>query len=127
MGQLVSKVADNEHCISAKSPMRQMHSQNKKCTALVQVEQVELPSRKVVCTVVLISYFLVTAGVAYDIINEPPALGAESDPVTGQTPATRQPGMLMFETAGLTLVVVFGTLPASQSDTSGAVLSAHSF
>jgi hypothetical protein len=31
-----------------------------------------------------VSYFFVTAGIAYDIINEPPAFGAEQDPVTGQ-------------------------------------------
>jgi hypothetical protein len=32
---------------------------------------------------VLVSYFFVTAGIAYDIINEPPAIGARQDPVTG--------------------------------------------
>lgn len=33
---------------------------------------------------VLGSYFLVTSGVAYDIINEPPAVGVQPDPVTGR-------------------------------------------
>jgi hypothetical protein len=32
---------------------------------------------------VILSYFLVTAGIAYDIINEPPAIGGEMDEVTG--------------------------------------------
>lgn len=32
----------------------------------------------------LASYLVVTCGVAYDIINEPPAFGAERDPATGQ-------------------------------------------
>ncbi|KAG2439347.1 hypothetical protein HXX76_004706 [Chlamydomonas incerta] len=41
------------------------------------------PSPMFVCTLVLVSYFFVTAGVAYDIINEPPAVGATTDPVTG--------------------------------------------
>jgi hypothetical protein len=34
--------------------------------------------------VVLLSYFFVTSGIAYDIINEPPAVGGEPDPVTGR-------------------------------------------
>jgi hypothetical protein len=33
---------------------------------------------------VLISYFFITAGIAYDIIHEPPAVGAHPDPVTGK-------------------------------------------
>jgi hypothetical protein len=33
---------------------------------------------------VLVSYFLVTSGVAYDIINEPPAVGTQPDPLTGK-------------------------------------------
>ncbi|PNH12787.1 hypothetical protein TSOC_000272 [Tetrabaena socialis] len=41
------------------------------------------PSPMMVCTFVLASYFFVTAGVAYDIINEPPAVGAHTDPETG--------------------------------------------
>ncbi|KXZ52799.1 hypothetical protein GPECTOR_8g186 [Gonium pectorale] len=41
------------------------------------------PSPMLVCTLVLVSYFFVTAGVAYDIINEPPAIGGTTDPVTG--------------------------------------------
>lgn len=48
-----------------------------------QVEEFELPSPRTVCFFVLVSYFFVTAGVAYDIINEPPAIGARQDPVTG--------------------------------------------
>jgi hypothetical protein len=32
---------------------------------------------------VVLSYFIVTAGIAYDMINEPPAIGATTDPVTG--------------------------------------------
>lgn len=30
-----------------------------------------------------VSYFFVTSGIAYDIIQEPPAFGAEQDPKTG--------------------------------------------
>lgn len=37
-----------------------------------------------VFALVLFSYFIVTSGVAYDIINEPPAVGAQPDPVTGK-------------------------------------------
>ncbi|GIL46713.1 hypothetical protein Vafri_3629 [Volvox africanus] len=41
------------------------------------------PSPMLICTLVLVSYFFVTAGIAYDIINEPPAVGGQTDPVTG--------------------------------------------
>jgi len=50
----------------------------------MQVEEFELPSPRTVCMLVLLSYFFVTAGIAYDIINEPPAIGARQDPVTGE-------------------------------------------
>lgn len=53
-------------------------------THIKQVEEFELPSPRTVCFFVLVSYFFVTAGVAYDIINEPPAIGAQQDPVTGR-------------------------------------------
>ena len=43
------------------------------------------PAPMTMCTFVLISYFIVTAGIAYDIINEPPAIGGHPDPVTGET------------------------------------------
>lgn len=49
-----------------------------------KVEEFELPSPRTVCMLVLLSYFFVTAGIAYDIINEPPAIGARQDPVTGK-------------------------------------------
>jgi hypothetical protein len=49
----------------------------------LQVEEFELPKASTVCSLVILSYFLVTAGIAYDIINEPPAIGGEQDPVTG--------------------------------------------
>lgn len=52
---------------------------------LLQVEDVELPKASTVCWLVLISNFLVTAGIAYDIINEPPAIGATQDEVTGKS------------------------------------------
>ncbi len=42
------------------------------------------PSPMLVLVLVLASYFFVTAGIAYDIINEPPAVGATTDPVTGE-------------------------------------------
>lgn len=54
------------------------------CYQPTQVEEFELPSPKTVCFFVLLSYFFVTAGIAYDIINEPPAIGARQDPVTGE-------------------------------------------
>jgi hypothetical protein len=47
------------------------------------VEEFELPKASTVCSLVILSYFLVTAGIAYDIINEPPAIGGEMDEVTG--------------------------------------------
>lgn len=34
---------------------------------------------------VALSYFVVTAGIAYDMINEPPAIGGTQDPKTGET------------------------------------------
>ncbi|GFR43784.1 hypothetical protein Agub_g4901 [Astrephomene gubernaculifera] len=50
------------------------------------------PSPMLICTLVLVSYFFVTAGVAYDIINEPPAVGAMPDPRTGHMkPVTFMP------------------------------------
>jgi len=36
-----------------------------------------------VFALVMVSYFIVTAGVAYDVINEPPAIGGTQDPITG--------------------------------------------
>uniref|UniRef100_A0A7S0R262 Oligosaccharyltransferase complex subunit n=1 Tax=Chlamydomonas leiostraca TaxID=1034604 RepID=A0A7S0R262_9CHLO len=42
------------------------------------------PSPMLVFTFVMLSYFIVTAGIAYDIINEPPAVGGVPDPVTGR-------------------------------------------
>jgi hypothetical protein len=49
----------------------------------LQIEDIELPKASTVCSFVIFSYFLVTAGIAYDIINEPPAIGATQDPTTG--------------------------------------------
>jgi hypothetical protein len=49
----------------------------------VQIESIEMPSPMKIFNVVLLSYFFITAGVAYDIIHEPPAVGAHPDPVTG--------------------------------------------
>jgi hypothetical protein len=45
---------------------------------------INYPSPMLVYALVLVTYFMVTAGIAYDIINEPPAVGATTDPVTGQ-------------------------------------------
>lgn len=69
-----------------------------------------------VCTLVLISYFFVTAGVAYDIINEPPAVGATTDPVTGARSTPERSGTAWAaERAplGVGMCVPFGTLPAA--------------
>jgi hypothetical protein len=49
----------------------------------LQVEEFELPKASTVCSFVVLSYFMVTAGIAYDIINEPPAIGAVQDEATG--------------------------------------------
>jgi hypothetical protein len=58
----------------------------------LQVEDFELPSPSTVCMFVLVSYFFVTAGIAYDIINEPPAIGARQDPETGGQRTGRREG-----------------------------------
>uniref|UniRef100_A0A6S8JQZ3 Oligosaccharyltransferase complex subunit n=1 Tax=Dunaliella tertiolecta TaxID=3047 RepID=A0A6S8JQZ3_DUNTE len=43
----------------------------------------EYPPPMLIFAFVMVSYFIVTAGVAYDVINEPPAIGGFQDPVTG--------------------------------------------
>jgi len=59
---------------------------------ITKIERIELPRPMAVCAVVLVSYFLVTAGIAFDIINEPPAIGGERDPATGKVkPVTFMP------------------------------------
>jgi hypothetical protein len=50
----------------------------------MQLEELR-PSPMFICALVLVSYFFVTAGIAYDIINEPPAVGGQTDPVTGES------------------------------------------
>lgn len=50
--------------------------------AYLQLESLR-PSWQMLFIMVLGSYFMVTAGIAYDIINEPPAIGGHQDPVTG--------------------------------------------
>lgn len=42
------------------------------------------PRPMTVFALVLVSFFVVTSGIAYDIINEPPSVGALPDPVTGK-------------------------------------------
>lgn len=49
----------------------------------LQLQDLQLPSAMTVFYFVIFSYFLVTAGIAFDIINEVPAVGAHQDPVTG--------------------------------------------
>ena len=41
------------------------------------------PTSSQVFMAVLACYFCVTAGIAYDFINEPPAVGTQPDPKTG--------------------------------------------
>lgn len=45
---------------------------------------VSLPSAMTVFAAVFFSYFLVLSGIIYDMINEPPSVGAELDPATGK-------------------------------------------
>jgi hypothetical protein len=49
----------------------------------LQLRGLEYPPPMLVFTFIVVSYFVVTAGIAYDIINEPPAVGGVQDPVTG--------------------------------------------
>eukprot|EP00878_Enallax_costatus_P001590 GHUV01001741.1.p1 GENE.GHUV01001741.1~~GHUV01001741.1.p1 ORF type:complete len:139 (+),score=30.61 GHUV01001741.1:110-526(+) len=85
-----------------------------------RVEDFELPKASTVCFLVLVSYFLVTAGIAYDIINEPPAIGATQDEVTGKIkPQPFMPsrmngqyimegitGAMMYSLGGLSLIAL---------------------
>eukprot|EP00879_Flechtneria_rotunda_P026974 GHRR01028827.1.p1 GENE.GHRR01028827.1~~GHRR01028827.1.p1 ORF type:complete len:111 (+),score=23.91 GHRR01028827.1:380-712(+) len=85
-----------------------------------KVEEFELPKPSTVCAIVILSYFLVTAGIAYDIINEPPAVGATTDEATGKVkPVTFMPyrmngqyiiegisGALMYTLGGLSLIAL---------------------
>jgi hypothetical protein len=50
----------------------------------LQLRGLEYPPPMLVFTFIVVSYFVVTAGIAYDIINEPPAVGGVQDPVTGK-------------------------------------------
>ncbi|KAF8073248.1 hypothetical protein HT031_000909 [Scenedesmus sp. PABB004] len=85
-----------------------------------RVEEFELPRAGSVCALVLLSYFLVTAGIAYDIINEPPAVGGVHDEATGKVkPVTFMPfrmngqyiiegisGAMMYTIGGLSLIAL---------------------
>ncbi|GBF90257.1 oligosaccharyltransferase complex subunit-like protein [Raphidocelis subcapitata] len=87
---------------------------------VTKVEQMELPRASTVCALALVSYFFITCGVAYDIIQEPPAVGAEKDPVTGRLKAVMfmpyringqytmegMAGGLMYSMGGLGLIVL---------------------
>ncbi|WIA09756.1 hypothetical protein OEZ85_009134 [Tetradesmus obliquus] len=89
-------------------------------TIVTKVEEFELPKASTVCSLVILSYFLVTAGIAYDIINEPPAVGAVQDEVTGKVkPVTFMPhrmngqyiiegisGAMMYTLGGLSLIAL---------------------
>jgi len=44
------------------------------------------PSPMTVFSILMVSYFLVTGGVIYDIINEPPSVGSETDAMGRQKP-----------------------------------------
>eukprot|EP00882_Tetradesmus_deserticola_P003399 GHRQ01003595.1.p2 GENE.GHRQ01003595.1~~GHRQ01003595.1.p2 ORF type:complete len:141 (+),score=44.25 GHRQ01003595.1:231-653(+) len=89
-------------------------------TLVTKVEEFELPKASTVCALVILSYFLVTAGIAYDIINEPPAIGAVQDEATGKVkPVTFMPyrmngqyiiegisGAMMYTIGGLSLIAL---------------------
>ncbi|VDD74301.1 unnamed protein product [Mesocestoides corti] len=47
---------------------------------------VQLPSRMTVFSFVLFTYFLVTGGIIFDIINGPPSVGTETDARGNQRP-----------------------------------------
>lgn len=52
----------------------------------------------------MFTYFLVTAGVAFDVIQEPPAMGAVNDPITGACvtdPARRS--CIQFQASNVTI------------------------
>jgi len=42
-----------------------------------------LPSSQTVFLLIFASYFFVTSGIIYDVINEPPSIGSVQDPRTG--------------------------------------------
>lgn len=48
------------------------------------VENWERPNPLKLFLPIMFSYFIVTSGIVYDIINEPPAMGGRQDPVTGK-------------------------------------------
>eukprot|EP00195_Chlamydomonas_chlamydogama_P016326 CAMPEP_0202897998 /NCGR_PEP_ID=MMETSP1392-20130828/6607_1 /ASSEMBLY_ACC=CAM_ASM_000868 /TAXON_ID=225041 /ORGANISM="Chlamydomonas chlamydogama, Strain SAG 11-48b" /LENGTH=136 /DNA_ID=CAMNT_0049583781 /DNA_START=78 /DNA_END=488 /DNA_ORIENTATION=- len=48
-----------------------------------RIEDIRNTSPWLVFAFIVMSYFLVTSGIAYDIIVEPPAVGAAPDPKTG--------------------------------------------
>lgn len=74
----------------------------------------------IICGFVMFSYFMVTAGIAYDMINEPPAVGSYTDPATGKAkPVTFMPyrvngqyiieglsGGLMYTLGGFGLILL---------------------
>ncbi|KAK7504397.1 hypothetical protein BaRGS_00004263 [Batillaria attramentaria] len=49
------------------------------------------PSAMVVFTFVLLSYFLVTGGIIYDVINEPPSIGSTTDEKGNSKPVAFMP------------------------------------
>ncbi|PVD22408.1 hypothetical protein C0Q70_18220 [Pomacea canaliculata] len=52
---------------------------------------VKKPSSMVVFAFVLISYFLVTGGIIYDVINEPPSIGSTTDERGNSKPVAFMP------------------------------------
>ena len=50
----------------------------------LRLPNVRLPGSMTVFALIYASYFLVLSGIIYDMINEPPSMGAEVDPVSGK-------------------------------------------
>jgi hypothetical protein len=50
----------------------------------LKIPRIPTPSSTLVFSGLFFSYFLVISGIVYDIIMEPPGIGATQDPVTGQ-------------------------------------------
>ena len=69
-----------EYMLAYRTPFR-MPLQNGVAQALLRMY---LAFPFIASGVVMLSYFIVTAGIAYDMINEPPAVGGTQDPATGK-------------------------------------------
>mmetsp|Transcript_31346 Transcript_31346/g.43485 ORF Transcript_31346/g.43485 Transcript_31346/m.43485 type:complete len:154 (+) Transcript_31346:110-571(+) len=59
----------------------------------LKVPRFSEPHPMLVCGLVIFTYFLVTSGIVYDVLLEPPGMGQTQDPVTGSIrPVAFMPG-----------------------------------